>query len=147
MSTTFRKKPVVINAVQFLNSEYAEALAFNDVPVWLKEAIDAGTIRGVFKGEDYWYLEIQTLEGGMTASPGDWIIRGVEGEIYPCKPGIFAKTYEPNGTHGNTPHGHPCCPLADRTPAAAVSRCGGPRMCRTCMRAAAGMHGTKGEDL
>ena len=37
---------------------------------------------------------IETLEGTMTASPGDWIIRGVNGETYPCKPDIFAKTYE-----------------------------------------------------
>lgn len=38
--------------------------------------------------------KIKTLEGEMTASKGDWIIRGVNGEIYPCKPDIFAKTYE-----------------------------------------------------
>ena len=38
---------------------------------------------------------IKTLEGVMHASPGDWIIRGVNGELYPCKPDIFAKTYEP----------------------------------------------------
>jgi hypothetical protein len=38
---------------------------------------------------------IRTLEGGMTASPGDWIIRGVQGEFYPCKPDIFEATYEP----------------------------------------------------
>ena len=40
-------------------------------------------------------LHIPTLEGAMTASPGDWIIRGVQGEFYPCKPDIFAETYEP----------------------------------------------------
>jgi hypothetical protein len=40
-------------------------------------------------------LAIETLEGTMTASPGDWIIRGVKGEFYPCKPDIFAQTYEP----------------------------------------------------
>ena len=40
-------------------------------------------------------LTIQTLEGCMTASPGDWIITGVNGEQYPCKPDIFEKTYEP----------------------------------------------------
>jgi hypothetical protein len=38
---------------------------------------------------------IRTLEGGMTAPPGDWIIRGVQGEFYPCKPDIFEATYEP----------------------------------------------------
>lgn len=40
-------------------------------------------------------LMIQTLEGNMKASPGDWIITGVHGEKYPCKPDIFEKTYEP----------------------------------------------------
>ena len=40
-------------------------------------------------------LVIPTLEGDMTASPGDWIIKGIEGELYPCKPDIFAATYEP----------------------------------------------------
>lgn len=39
-------------------------------------------------------LKIQTLEGEMTANVGDWIITGVNGEVYPCKPDIFAKTYE-----------------------------------------------------
>lgn len=39
--------------------------------------------------------KIETLEGVMTANPGDWIITGVNGERYPCKPDIFAKTYEP----------------------------------------------------
>lgn len=43
-------------------------------------------------GEDLW---IGTLEGPHKASPGDWIIRGVKGELYPCKPDIFAQTYEP----------------------------------------------------
>lgn len=40
-------------------------------------------------------LAIQTLEGQMVARPGDWIIKGVKGEIYPCKPDIFEATYEP----------------------------------------------------
>jgi len=41
-----------------------------------------------------WFLMIPTLEGEMEASPGDWIIKGVKGEFYPCKPDIFAETYE-----------------------------------------------------
>lgn len=40
-------------------------------------------------------IDIKTLEGTMHASPGDWIIRGVKGELYPCKPDIFEATYEP----------------------------------------------------
>ena len=42
-----------------------------------------------------WYCEIRTLEGTMRADMGDWIITGVNGERYPCKPDIFAATYEP----------------------------------------------------
>ena len=42
-------------------------------------------------------MQIETQEGLMTADPGDWIIRGVAGEIYPCKPAIFAATYDPVG--------------------------------------------------
>lgn len=50
------------------------------------------------------YLDIVTLEGEMQASPGDWIIRGVQGEFYPCKPDIFEQTYEPVETPALTPN-------------------------------------------
>lgn len=46
-------------------------------------------------GDGPFGITIRTLEGDMTASPGDWIIRGVQGEFYPCKPDIFEATYEP----------------------------------------------------
>jgi hypothetical protein len=92
----YRKLPVVIEAVQFRYSEWADkALGFSDLPDWLTEALASGVIRGDFRSEDYWYAVIDTLEGEMTATPGDWIIRGVQGELYPCKPDIFAQTYEP----------------------------------------------------
>ncbi|TXH56942.1 MAG: hypothetical protein E6Q97_05460 [Desulfurellales bacterium] len=78
----YRKKPVVIDAVQHRMGEQ---------PYDLAQDVIAGTIR---YQEDGTAL-IQTLEGVMCASPGDWIIRGVKGELYPCKPGIFAATYEP----------------------------------------------------
>lgn len=93
--STFRKKPIEIEAVQALNNEYADnPLTFRETPEWLQAAFDEGAIKPVFRGEDYWYYDIATEEGVMTASPDDWIIRGVEGEIYPCKPSIFAATYE-----------------------------------------------------
>lgn len=83
----FRKKPVVIDAVQ-LKRGYAEIAV---------EFVGAGNIGhhnlGEF-AEDACYVEIKTLEGVMTASEGDWIIKGVKGEFYPCKPDIFAATYE-----------------------------------------------------
>src|SRR5881275_2799125 len=81
----FRKKPVVIEAFQF-----KQPTSVNDAPKWLTEAV----IRNDFLVVDG-VAHIITLEGIMTAKPGDWIIRGVKGEIYPCKPDIFAATYEP----------------------------------------------------
>ena len=85
----YRKKPIVIDAVQFKGDVGAESI----------------TSFGDFASQhDPWLgcdvLLIQTLEGTMTARPGDWIIRGVNGEFYPCKPDIFEKTYEPEVTYG-----------------------------------------------
>ena len=90
--TRFRKKPVVIEAVQL-------PLAMNtgtDIAQWgrIGEWLGAG---GKWTMADGGKIEIETLEGVMTASPGDWIIKGVKGEFYPCKPDIFAATYEPAG--------------------------------------------------
>lgn len=93
----FRKKPVVIEAVKVPMREFADApMVFEELPGWLSTAIEHGNIRAEFRSEDYWYFLVDTLEGeSMTASPGDYIIRGVKGELYPCKPDIFAATYEP----------------------------------------------------
>ena len=85
----FRKKPVEIEARQYLNKE-----ASYDLLHWINE--------GQYKrGEDvpfaHWengILTIPTLEGDHAANIGDWIIQGVHGEFYPCKPDIFEKTYE-----------------------------------------------------
>jgi len=74
----FRKKPVVIEAEQFLPE--TKLLPF------AREGVCA-------LGENGWY--IQTLKGPLHVSDGDWIIKGVKGEFYPCKPDIFAATYEP----------------------------------------------------
>lgn len=81
----FRKKPVVIEAVQFDGSERSIIDIMN-----LKANQTSAAIR-IDAGE----LLIPTLEGLMRASKGDWIIKGIHGELYPCKPDIFEKTYEP----------------------------------------------------
>jgi hypothetical protein len=73
----YRKKPVVVEARQYDGTNGPELLA------WA-----LGELRGGV-------LTINTLEGDMVASPGDYIICGVEGEFYPCKPAIFEATYEP----------------------------------------------------
>ena len=86
----FRKKPVVIEAVQWTGHNLGAVLVLWDegsVPGEL--AVDAS-----FLSDGPPKLAIPTLEGEMTASPGDWIIRGVAGEVYPCKPDIFEATYE-----------------------------------------------------
>lgn len=77
----YRKKPVVIEAVQWTGNNHAEMCEFID-----PEAFEIIPNVG---------LVIHTLEGDHHASPGDYIIRGVNGEFYPCKPDIFEKTYEP----------------------------------------------------
>ncbi len=80
----FRKKPVVIEAVQYRG----ERENFNEVRDFVDSRL---ALNHLGNGK----LGIPTLEGIIEASPGDWIIRGVKGEFYPCKPDIFAATYEP----------------------------------------------------
>ncbi len=82
----FRKKPVVIEAVQWLNKK----IVVPPGPEWFLEAEQRGIV--CLAGTS---LFIKTLEGEMEAKPGDWIIRGVKGEIYPCKPDIFEATHDP----------------------------------------------------
>lgn len=86
----YRKKPVVVEAFK-LNGR---GLVGED---WFWEAVSRNEIITYHFGksdpEDA-YCEIKTLEGTMRANMGDYIIRGVNGEIYPCKADIFAKTYE-----------------------------------------------------
>lgn len=81
----YRKKPVVIEAVQFTGSNLVEVRDF------LRE----NEKDKVYSPAGYPLLLIHTLEGVMEASPGDFIIRGVKGELYPVKPDIFADTYDP----------------------------------------------------
>lgn len=79
----YRKRPVVIEAEHFTNENKNRAFNFVTCNVYADKDSDGNPT-----------MKIQTLEGEMTAVLGDWIIRGVKGEFYPCKPDIFAKTYE-----------------------------------------------------
>lgn len=88
----YRKKPVVIEAVQFKNINHGEINAF--VGKELKSKIESETAYLAGKGAPVSSIIIPTLEGDMKAMPGDFIIKGVSGEFYPCKPDIFEKTYE-----------------------------------------------------
>lgn len=89
----FRKKPVVIEAFQLT---YNVVKGIDPVPVWAKKAADKGEIKIHFtdKIENSQYAFIKTLEGEMRANANDFIIKGVQGEIYPCKPEIFIATYD-----------------------------------------------------
>jgi hypothetical protein len=80
----FRKKPIVIEAVQFKGDAASVA-----------EISQLCGAEGCFSNRDFDFLQIVTLEGTMRADINDWIIKGVKGEVYPCKPDIFAATYEP----------------------------------------------------
>lgn len=93
----FRKKPVVIEAFQMTQ---ARRMDNADWPEWLHRAWNGSEDQpGTLQRADYGVtppdeLAIVTLEGAHRVSWGDWIIRGVKGELYPCKPDIFAATYE-----------------------------------------------------
>ncbi len=83
----YRKKSVVIEAVRYLGAGNMEG----EVPDWIWEGFDSAVLRST-DGTDP--LVIKTLEGERVASPGDWIIKGVKGELDTCKPDIFEATYE-----------------------------------------------------
>lgn len=90
----FRKKPVAVEAHQFVGGAWAGP----NIPAWYTQAFTENRIKHHTDGS--WrapvtHATISTREGVMTADLGDWIIKGVQGELYPCKPDIFAATYEP----------------------------------------------------
>jgi hypothetical protein len=88
--TRFRKKPVVIDASQLAEENGGLIVG------WINaEGGEANLRGGPGGGSVGGSVLIETLEGVMVATPGDWIIRGVAGEFYPCKPDIFDATYEP----------------------------------------------------
>lgn len=93
----FRKKPVVIEAVQLRWTHWNEVCDFLG-PI-VSEENPARSVDGCSDtcGEQGPFIEltIPTLEGDHIARHGDWIIKGVQGEFYPCKPDIFEATYEP----------------------------------------------------
>lgn len=83
----FRKKPVVVEAMQFKGWWSGDGKEICD---WVGKDAEWHAGAGIEPG----MLRIYTLEGTMLAQEGDWIIKGVNGEFYPCKPEIFAKTYD-----------------------------------------------------
>lgn len=86
----YRKKPIVIEAFKWTGSSDQ-----SEDPVWICDAIKGKTVRFENGCSLRCTMLIDTLEGTMRASLGDYIIQGIKGEIYPCKPDIFEATYEP----------------------------------------------------
>jgi hypothetical protein len=84
----FRKKPVEIEARQFITNN-DDGTVLDELVLWINS-------NGGSSDHDNTNLYINTLEGKMTADCGDWIIKGVKGEYYPCKPDIFILTYDPS---------------------------------------------------
>lgn len=80
----FRKKPVVVDAIQFAHSNFDEVTDF----CWPAAVAFGHKVNGPA------VIAIQTFSGAMPVNDGDWIIRPVPGHVYPCKPDIFAATYE-----------------------------------------------------
>jgi hypothetical protein len=92
----FRKKPVVIEAFQMTEQRRIDN---SEWPQWLHKALNEercaeGSVYPTVVGDGEGTISIGTLEGQHLVNFGDWIIQGVNGELYPCKPDIFEKTYE-----------------------------------------------------
>lgn len=98
----YRKKSVVVEAFEYdrdLIRGTNEYVGDSSVPDWIRKAHDEGILlyAGFIETKEGFIdreLFIETLEGRMHVSLGDYIIKGIQGELYPCKPDIFAKTYE-----------------------------------------------------
>jgi len=89
----YRKKPIVIEAFKWTGGPNQ-----TEDPIWIVEALKrpqchAGSAR-IVQPNDELMLELFSLEGRMVANIGDFIIKGIKGELYPCKPDIFKATYE-----------------------------------------------------
>ena len=88
----YRKKPVVIEAIRYTGSP----MSFSEIWTWMSGDDTNSPMLG-YEGpsdDDPQEFGIKTLEGKMRASPGDWIIKGIKGEFYPCKADIFEASYE-----------------------------------------------------
>lgn len=83
------KKPIEIDAFRWTGGPDQ-----TEDPEWIVAAIKAGQVKFVGTQRGQPRMTIETLEGTMIARPGDWVLRGVKGEIYPCRDDIFRETYE-----------------------------------------------------
>ena len=92
----YRKKPVVIEAEQFFASRNKPPFYYDGNPVQYHESCGPDAACSLC-GAHY----VQTMEGPLKETDGDWIIKGIKGEFYPCKPDIFEATYDPEDIPAN----------------------------------------------
>ena len=89
MIKKYRKKPIVIEAIQWTGDNLF------DVAAWMNDIPNSGwKVVHYEEGKAVYRIEISTLEGTMTAGKGDYIIKGIKGELYPCKADIFEASYD-----------------------------------------------------
>lgn len=91
----YRKRPVVVEAIQWTGKNYKDVQAFAGKSI-------------VHYFQEAEVLMVRTLEGNMFASRGDYIVKGTRGEFYPCKPDVFQETYEEANTTTCTATNQPC---------------------------------------
>lgn len=91
----YRKRPVIVEALQFSKETWSEICDFVVAPGCAKVNGVLGIHLNESQDPEQTGATIMTLEGDMAVAEGDWIIKGVQDEFYPCKPDIFAATYEP----------------------------------------------------
>lgn len=106
MGLKFRKKPIQIEAFQMTEIRRRDN---SDWPEWLHKAwqmnrSEPGSLFPTIDGDGSGTISIGTLEGNLEVTFGDYIIRGVAGEIYPCKPSIFEASYDPVDDGSEVPH-------------------------------------------
>jgi len=87
MVNKYRKKPIIVEAIQYTDDEVDTLIAISNF-------LTNQDLRVSYHNPDHPVIKIETLEGVMEASVGDYIIKGVSGEFYPCKPDIFKRTYD-----------------------------------------------------
>lgn len=99
LARQYREKPVTVEAAHVSALVRAAEHKWLALPEWVRDAYEDAQLVLTPEG-----ILIRTLEGDMRAQLGDWLIRGVRGELYPCKPDIFAATYElADSTQGEAP--------------------------------------------
>jgi hypothetical protein len=90
----FQSRELVADGVQYPYHEYSDhSLTFSETPEWLKLLAERHLLRPIFFSEDYWYLQVGTKFGDVLLKPGDWILRGDDGDIFTCTEQMFQKVF------------------------------------------------------